>query len=291
MLENPASIATMLILKCSKLRIDQDLPCADEPLLQHELREAGTLGFEQPLDVAHRQAMARRKRGYRQIGAGSAFDDVGLDGVQPRRARPALPGDFSGVARCAEGQRMSTIYRGTADSQFAPELPAPPKGGLVSTLFGGYLGRDPDNQPSGVNPADLDGGSSYTTKPGAELVSQLLGPPDGGFVFDHFDSFLGRTPDAGAPTMHDFNLTVQDSQTSAGLDGQFAMSGFDFHFAREEIPNPFEPRAFANADASHMDALPAVQAFLPAVQVNALPAVQTDILPAVQVFASDWLWM
>ncbi|MBR1211361.1 hypothetical protein [Bradyrhizobium sp. JYMT SZCCT0180] len=36
----------------------------------------------------------------------------------------------------------------TADSLIASELPALPKGGLVSSLFGGYLGRDPDNHPA-----------------------------------------------------------------------------------------------------------------------------------------------
>ncbi|MBR1211362.1 hypothetical protein [Bradyrhizobium sp. JYMT SZCCT0180] len=149
-----------------------------------------------------------------------------------------------------------------------------------------------------MNSADLNGAQTHTATSGTE-ISPVLGPQDGGFVFDQFNSFLGRTPETGAPAMHDFNFTMQDSQTAAGLDGQSAMPDFDFLFAREDIPNPFEPRAFANADASHVDLLPAVQKFLPAVQVNALPAVQTnflpavqtDVLPAVQVFASDWLWV
>lgn len=171
----------------------------------------------------------------------------------------------------------------TAGSLIVPELPALPKGGLVSSQFSGYLGRDPDNQPGGVNSVDLDGVQTPTYTAGPEM-SQALGRPEGGFVFDHFNSFLGRTPDAGAPTMQDFHFTMQDfaSEPAVGLAGQSTMQDFHFRFVGEEIPDLFEARAFANADASHMDVLPAVQALLPAVQVNALPAVQTDLLPAVQ---------
>src|SRR5262249_7733272 len=70
-------------------RVGEQMAGARQALIEQEFREGEALGLGQLADVARRHAVPRRERRHGEIARARVIDDVGLDRLQPDRARTA----------------------------------------------------------------------------------------------------------------------------------------------------------------------------------------------------------